>query len=273
MSDRRKNRAQNCLTVSNLKLDDVFSDVFGKSAISTEYILAHLGEHFDVSTFVDRRCKHPIEEIQAAVDDSISREQATKLRECLDHIDELKRHHEQIEIYRLAEPYAYSLELLRTILDFSANPLTAIALISEIGVDMSVFPTAKPLCSWADYCPRNDGSGGKIKSTKISRASAYLKLLLIQVANAVIKSNKNPEFKKRYRRIKARRGHKKIIAICRMILVEVWNILSKLEPYTLCVTADIPVPFSKELSLSQALTFLKLRGYVIKDDLPTVTYT
>ena len=50
-----KNRAQNCLTVSNLKLDDVFSDAFGKSSRSIpEYILAHPGETFDVSPFVDR---------------------------------------------------------------------------------------------------------------------------------------------------------------------------------------------------------------------------
>lgn len=272
-----KNRAQNCLTISNLKLDDVFSDVFGKSARSiTEYILTHPGEYFDVAPFVDGRCKQPIEEIQAAVDGAISKEQATKLRECLDHIDELKRHREQIEteIYRLAEPYAYSLELLRTVPGFSANPLTAIALISEIGVDMSVFPTAKHLCSWAGCCPRNDGSGGKVKSTRISRAGAYLKPLLVQVANALIKSNKHPEFKERYRRIRSSRGHKKaIIAICRMILVAVWNILSKLEPYTPCVVTDTPAPFSKELSLSQALNFLKLRGYVIKDDVPVGAIT
>lgn len=111
------NRAQNCLTVFNLKLYDVFSDVFGKSARSiTEYILAHPGEYFDVSPFVDGRCKHPIEEIQAAVDGALSREQATKLRECLNHIDELKRHREKIEteIYRLAEPYACQIELLPT---------------------------------------------------------------------------------------------------------------------------------------------------------------
>ena len=83
-----KNRAQNCLTVSNLKLDDVFSDVFGKSARSiTEYILEHPGQPFDVAPFIDRRCKHPVEEIQAAVDGAISTEQAVKLRECLTHID------------------------------------------------------------------------------------------------------------------------------------------------------------------------------------------
>lgn len=66
-----KNRAHNCLTVSNLKLDDVFTDIFGKSARSiTEQILLHPGEFFDVTPFVDKRCKTPIEEIQAAVDGS-----------------------------------------------------------------------------------------------------------------------------------------------------------------------------------------------------------
>ncbi len=85
-----KNRAQNCLTVSNLKLDDVFSDVFGKSAHSiTEFMLTHPGELFDVTPFVDSWCKTPVEEIQAAVDGAISPEQAVKLRQCLNHIDEL----------------------------------------------------------------------------------------------------------------------------------------------------------------------------------------
>ena len=82
METGEKNRAQNCLTVSNLKLDEVFSDVFGKSALSiTKYILDHPGESFDVSPFVHGRCKTPIEEIQAAVDGAISKEQAIKLRQ------------------------------------------------------------------------------------------------------------------------------------------------------------------------------------------------
>ncbi len=80
----KKNRAQNCLAVSNLKLNDIFSDVFGKSARSiTEQILQNSGEKLDVTTFIDRRCKTPIEKIQAAVDGAISKEQAVKLRQCL----------------------------------------------------------------------------------------------------------------------------------------------------------------------------------------------
>ena len=76
---------------------DVFADIFGKSDRSiTEYIIAHPGEHFDVAPFVDRRCKTPIYVIQDAVDSAISPEHAVKLRECLNHIDELSAHKNNI---------------------------------------------------------------------------------------------------------------------------------------------------------------------------------
>ena len=266
-----KNRAQNCLTVSNLKLDDVFSDVFGKSSRSiTEYIRGHPGELFDVTPFVDRRCKTPIDEIQAAVDGAISPEQAVKLRQCLDHIGELEKHLVEIEreIFRLSDKYEAALDLIRTVPGFGKNPMTAVQVLSEIGGDMSVFPTAKHLVSWAGCCPRNDQSNHKIKSTRISRAGSYFKPVLVQVANALIKSKKHPEFTTRYRRIKARRGHKKaIIAICRMILTAIWHILSDLKPYTPeGFLESRPVNESKVLTASQALNLLRLRGYTITDD-------
>ena len=177
-----KNRARNCLTVSNLKLDDVFSDVFGKSARSiTEYMLAHPGQKFDVTPFVDGRCKAPIEEIQAAVDGAISDGQAVKLRECLNHIDELEKHKEKIEqeILSFTDKYKDTLDLIRTVPGLDKNPFTSIQILSEIGADMSVFPTDKNLVSWAGCCPRNDRSASHIKSTRISRAGSYLKPVLV----------------------------------------------------------------------------------------------
>ena len=263
-----KNRAQNCLTISNLKLDDVFSDVFGKSARSiTNYILEHPGETFDVSPFVDPRCKTPVSEIQAAVDGSISPEQAVKLRQCLAHIDELEAHRKEIEseILQIAEPFSAVLDLLYTLPGLDKNPMTAIAILSEIGPDMSVFPSSKHLVSWAGCCPRNDQSNQKVKSRRISRAGSYLKPLLVQVANALIKSKKHPEFKERYHRIKSRRGHKKaIIAVCKMLLTAIWNMLSKLEPYNpKGFLEHRPVKQEKTLTVSQALELLRLRGYTI----------
>ena len=271
MITSEKNRAHNCLTVSNLKLDDVFSDIFGKSSRSiTEQILQHPGETFDVTPFVDGRCKTPIEEIQAAVDGAVSQEQAVKLRQCLNHIDELELHKAEIEreIFRLSENYESVLNLIRAVPGFDKNPLTAIQVLSEIGGDMSVFPTAKNLVSWAGCCPRNDQSNRKIKSTRISRAGSYFKPVLVQVANALIKSRKHPEITNRYRRIKARRGHKKaVIAICRMLLTAIWHILTDLKPYTPeGFLEQRPVNESKVLTTSQALNLLKQRGYIIKDD-------
>ena len=223
-----------------------------------------------MSPFVDRRCKKPIEEIQAAVDGAISREQAAKLKECLRHIDEIRIHKQNIEteIQRLAEPYTYALELLRTIPGLNSDPITAISVISEIGVYMSVFPTSKHLVSWAGCCPRNDKSDSKVKSTRISRAGTYLKPLLVQVANAVIRSDKHPEFKQRYRRLKARRGHKKaIIAICRMLLTAIWNILSKLETYSPNgYLRDKLTEHSVVISKAEGLALLRKRGYIFKDE-------
>lgn len=270
-----KNRALNCLTVSNLKLDDVFSDVFGKSSRSIiNQILEHPGETFDVTPFVNKRCKHPIVEIQAAVDGAICREQAAKLKICLDFIDEQEKRISKLdsEISRLAENYTAELQLIRTIPGSSKDPLTAIRLLSEIGANMSVFSTSKHLVSWAGCCPRNDSSAQKVKSTRISRAGSFLKPLLVQIANALIKSKEHPEFRERYRRIKARRGHKKaIVAICRMLLTAIWNILSKLEPYSAKgYLADKLTEHSVVISKSEGLALLRKRGYIFKDEIADV---
>lgn len=93
-----KNRVHNCLTVSNLKLDDVFSDIFCKSSRSiTGQILQHPRETFDVKPFIDNHCKPPTTQIQAAIDGTICPEQAVKLRQCLNHINKLEDHRDDIE--------------------------------------------------------------------------------------------------------------------------------------------------------------------------------
>jgi transposase len=149
-----KNRAQNCLTVSNIKLDDVFSDVFGKSASAiTEQLLLHPEGGFDVTPFIDGRYKSAPDKIQAAVDGMMCSEQAQKLRIIRSHLDALGIYKINLEsfILSLVEPYRPQLELLITVPGI--QEFSAISVISEIGVDMSVFPTAKHLCSWAGLVP------------------------------------------------------------------------------------------------------------------------
>ena len=78
-------------------------------------------------------------------------------------MDELNKHISEIEqeILRLSDKYETALNLIRTVPGFDKNPLTAIQVLSEISGDMSVFPTAKHLVSWARCCPRNDQSNPK----------------------------------------------------------------------------------------------------------------
>mgnify|MGYP002704284253 CR=1 FL=1 len=168
--------------------------------------------------------------------------------------------------------YAAVLDLIRTVPGLSKEPLTAIRILSEIGADMSVFPTAKHLVSWAGCCPRNDSSAQKVKSTRISRAGSFLKPILVQIANALIKSKEHSEFRERYRKIKARRGHKKaIIAICRMLLTAIRNILTKVVPYSAKgYLADKLTKHSIVISKSEGLELLRKRGYIFKEELADV---
>ena len=260
-----KNRAQNCLTVSNIKLDDVFTDVFGKAASAITSRLLESNEPFDVTPYLTKNIKASPEKIQAAVDGIMCTQQAEKLKIIRSHMDNIELCHANLEsvILGLASKYTHQLELVMSVPGFKS--FSAIAVISEIGVDMSVFPSVKHLTSWAGLTPQNSESAGKKKTTRISRAGAYLKPLLVQVSNAVIKSDKHPEIKNRYLALKKRRGHKKaIIAISRMLLTAIYHILKKDEPYNpeLYRKADV-VPQSRDVSVEQAIYILQRQGYVI----------
>jgi len=273
-----KNRAQNSLTVSNFKLDDVFSNVFGKSATAIiDQLLLHNGQTFDVTPFVDRRCKTPIPQIQEAIDGAFSSEQALKLKVIRQHIDnlsELKANLEDI-IFKLAAKYQPQIELLLSVPGIH-DMMTAIRIIAEIGVDMPVFESAKHLASWAGLAPQNNESAGKKKTTRIGKAGAYLKPLMVQVALAASKSKANPEIMNKYQALKKRRGGKKSrIAIARRLIVAIYHMLLKNQAYngTLYQKADF-IPEKREVTAEQAFAILRKQGFSIKGvDSPAEPFT
>jgi len=264
-----KNRAQNCLTMCNFKLDDVFTDVFGKSASRVlDALIEHGNSDFDFSSMVHKGCKATVEDIRAALDGEFVPAQAEKLnliRKHMEYLTYLKDSLEQL-ILDLAKDYQPQIELLMTVPGISTH-LTAVRILSEIGADMSVFETAKKLCSWAGLTPQNQESAGKKKTTRIGRAGAWLKPLLVQIALAAIKSDKHSELKNKHQSLKKRRGGKKAtIAIARKILTAVWHILSKNEPYNaeLYHKANKP-PNNRELTTEQAFALLRKQGFIISD--------
>lgn len=267
-----KNRAQNCLTVSNIKLDDVFTDVFGKAATAiTARLLENPSEKItDVSSFRTRRMKATDEEVLAAVDGVLCPEQAEKLKIIRSHMDGLTECKANLEslILTTAEKYLPQLNLIMTVP--GVQSYSAIGIMAEIGVDMSVFPSSKHLCSWAGLTPQNQESAGKKKTTRIGRGGRYMKPLLVQCALSAVKAKNNPEIRARYLSLKKRRGHNKaIIAIARILLTAIYNILKKNEPYNaeLYRRIDKP-PANREVTVNEAIFILQRQGYLITEPTP-----
>jgi len=264
-----KNRLQNCLTVSNIQLGNVVSDTFGKSSqkILDKILENPLDTSFDIESLIHSSMKKKLPELQLAVDGYITPEQADKLKIIKKHLEDLKNRKAELEsiITGLVNPYQREIDIILTAPSFK-SVFTAITLISEIGANMSVFTTAKHLCSWAGLTPTNNESAGKKKSVRVSKAGCYIKPLLVQCATAIVKSEKHPEIRNRYLRIKKRRGHKKaIIAVARMLLTAIYNMLKNKEPYNaeLYKKSDV-FPVDREITIDQALLLVQNQGYRIK---------
>lgn len=265
-----KNRLQNCLTVSNLQLGNVVSDTFGKSAMKIiDKILENpLDTSFDLKPLLHGSLSKKLPELEMAVDGFITPEQAGKLKIIKQHYADLECRKAELEfmILSLSVPYAEEIDLILSVPSLK-NTFSAITIISEIGVNMDVFPTAKHLCSWAGLTPTNNESAGKKKSVRISKAGCFIKPLLVQCASAAVKSEKYPEIRNRYLKLKKRRGHKKaIIAIARMLLTAIYMILKKREPYNAeLYRKSNDIPLDREISIEQALQIAKRQGYKIKE--------
>lgn len=262
-----KNRIQNSLTVSNIMLSSVVSDTFGKSSMR---IINHILEDpedkdFDVVPMLHSSMKKNAEDIAKSINGNLTKPQAEKMAVCLSHLQSIEKLKMEIEsaVLKLIEPYQEQISLILTVPGIK-DVYTAIAIIGEIGVDMSVFQSSRHLCSWAGLTPQNNESAGKKKSVRVSRAGAYIKPLLVQCANAAIKSKDCSYFRLRYEQIKQRRGHKKaIIAIAHMLLNCIYHMLFKNESFDYKMyrieTVSKPKP-SPKFTPEQAILLLESLG-------------
>ena len=273
-----KNRFQNALTVCNIALDSVVSDIFGKSATSViDYLLEQSDNsinHEEISSRLLRSLKKKSESVIESIDGyQMTDSQKYRMRLVHAHMDYITSTISDIDsmIDSLVKPYDNAVKLLCTIPGIDRN--SAITIISEIGTDMSHFSNSKRLCCWAGLTPGNNESAGKKKSVRITRAGVYLKPALVQVAHAAVKSNKSPYYKAKYERITKRRGKKRaIIAIARMILTAIYHMLSTGEVWnpTDLYKIDMPEPLKekqKEKAIKQAKKLLIAEGIVTTEQL------
>ena len=270
-----KNRFQNALTVCNVALDSVVSDIFGKSATSViDYLLQQSTasiNHEEISSRLLRSLKKKSESVIESIEGyQMTDAQKYRMRLVHAHMDYITSTLADIDsmIDSLVEPYENAVQLLCTIPGVDRK--SAITIISEIGTDMAQFSNSKRLCCWAGLTPGNNESAGKKKSVRITRAGVYLKPALVQVAHAAVKSNQSPYYKSKYERIMKRRGKKRaIIAVARMILTAVYHMLSTGEAWnpTDLYKIDMPEPLKnkqKEKAVRQAMKLLIAEGLINK---------
>ena len=269
-----KNRYQNALTVCNVALDSVISDIFGKSSTSIiDYLLEQSGTSIDHEVIASKLLKR-LKAKEDAVIESIEGYQMTDSQKYRMHL--VRAHMDyitaaindvdsEIESLIASDPdYENAVELLCTIPGVKYD--SAITIISEIGIDMSQFCSSKRLCCWAGLTPGSNESAGKKKSVRITRAGVYLKPALVQCAHAAVKSDKSPYYKKKYESLVKRRGKKRaIIAIARMILTAIYQMLSTGEQWNPSDLYKVDMPEAllekqKQKAIKQAQKLLIREG-------------
>ena len=149
------------------------------------------------------------------------------LTEHLSHLDYLDESIDRVSA--LIEQYLADHQDAMVLLDTipGVGQRTAEMLLAEMGTDMSRFPSAKHLASWAGMCPGQNESGGKRRSGKTRKGSRWLRQTLVEMAHAAAKT-KGTYLSSQYRRIAARRGKKRaLIAVGHTILVMAYHMLMR----------------------------------------------
>lgn len=220
-------RVQKVLEDAGIKLDSVASSVLGVSGRAMLRALVDGERDPEVLAELSKgvlRKKIPM--LREALRGRFREHHATMLRVVLDHIDYLETAIDELdaEVDRVMVPFAQARDHLDSITGIGKR--SAECIIAEIGVDMTVFPTAAHLASWAAMCPGNNITGGKRKSGKTMKGNRWLAETLNQCAVAA-SHTRDTYLASQFWRLTRRIGKKKAtVAVSHSILVICWHLLA-----------------------------------------------
>jgi len=224
--NRIANRVQKVLEDANIKLSSVATDALGASGRAMlEAIVGGEESSKRLAEMAQGRLRNKIPELEGALEGRVTTRHRFLLRELLDHLyfveSKMRRIEQEIEV-RLGR---FPSEVARLCTIPGVDRVTAWGVLAEVGLNMSQFPDAQNLASWAGLCPGSHESAGKRKSGKTRKGSLWLRRCLCQAAWAV-STKKNNYLSALYRRLAARRGNKRAtIAVAHNLLVIAYYIL------------------------------------------------
>jgi transposase len=225
-------RIQKVLEDANVKLSSVVSDVVGISGRRIlQAIVVGESDPEKLAELGSQRLRCPRAELVEALRGRVTEHHRFLLRQHLRMIEELERtitdFDRRIEV--ALEPFGDDIERLTAIPGVSTT--AAQVILAEIGADMSRFPTAGHLLSWAGLCPRLDESAGKRRSTRVRKGAPWLKTVLVQCAWAASRA-KETYLRAQFLRLKARRGPKKAaVAVAASILTAAYHMIRERAEY------------------------------------------
>jgi transposase len=219
------NRLQKTLEGANIKLTSVASDVLGKSGRAiVEAMIAGQTEAAALAELAAGRLREKLPQLERALAGSLGAHQRFLLGQQLAHIDFLESQIAQVsaEVEARLRPFETAIARLDTLPGVGRR--TAETLVAEIGTDLSRFPSAGHLASWAALCPGNRESAGKRLSGKTRKGNAYLRAVLIEAAHAAART-KNTYIAAKYHRLAQRLGKKKAAVAIAHLLLRVFYVL------------------------------------------------
>ena len=226
------NRLQKTLEGGNIKLASVAADVVGVSGRQMlEELVAGKTDGVALAELAKGKPREKLPELERALVGRVQAHQRFLIARQLAHIDFLDTAIEQVsaEVQERMRPFDEAITRLDAIPGVGRR--TAEVLLAEIGRDMTRFPTAAHLASWAGMCPGNHESAGKRTSGRTRKGSPWLRAALIEAAQAAGRT-KNCYLAAHYRRIAARRGKKRAaVAVGHSILTIVYHLLSSTASY------------------------------------------
>ena len=221
---REVQRLEKLLEDAGIKLSSVASDITGVSGrLMLQALIDGQQDAAVLAELAKRRLRSKIPELTEALTGRFSEHHAFLTRMYLDVIDQRSRQIEELNtrIEVVMEPFQSFSALICTIPGIGQR--CAEVIVAETGADMSVFPTAAHLASWAGICPGSNESAGRVKSTATRPGNAYLKAALGTAALSIINSH-GTYLSAKYRRIAGRRGPKKaLVAIEHAMVTAIWS--------------------------------------------------